>query len=344
MPNTQSHASNPGLPRLFLTLGDVAGIGPEIVCKGWKSGELHKLCRPAVVGDMAHLRRLLGLMKLELDLVPMTSPADWDRGSPHEMLVLQAGRADLQGVRLGELHAAAGRAAHDFLTEAIQRTLRGEADGLVTAPLHKGALRLAGVPHPGHTEILAEQTGTSHFAMMLYGAGLLVAHATLHVALRDLFPLLSVENILAKIRLTHDLHLKLAGQPGRIGVCGLNPHAGDGGLFGDEEARVIAPAVEAAQAEGILASGPWPSDTLFSRARGGAFQGLVAMYHDQGHIPMKLLAGWSAVNISAGLPLVRTSVAHGTAFDIATQFRADPSSLVEAVRVAARLSTAPADR
>jgi 4-hydroxythreonine-4-phosphate dehydrogenase len=234
--------------------------------------------------------------------------------------------------------AAAGKAAYDYLCTAIDLTLAGAAAGIVTAPLHKEGLRAAGVSHPGHTEILAERTGTRRFAMVLYGDGLGVIHVTLHMALRDVFRHLSTEAVLDKICLLHNIMGRLLGRRSRIGVAALNPHASDGGLFGDEEVTIIQPAVTRAQAEGILVSGPLPSDTLFVRARRGEFDAVVAMYHDQGHIPMKLLFGMRAVNITAGLPIVRTSVAHGTAYDIAGKGIADATSLIEAVGVAAKLA------
>jgi 4-hydroxythreonine-4-phosphate dehydrogenase len=254
---------------------------------------------------------------------------------------------DLAAVRAGTVSAAAGRAAHDFLTTAIRLVQAGGADAIVTAPLHKEALRAAGLPYPGHTEILAEQTGTRRFGMMLYARtpelshGLGVIHVTLHLALRDVFARLSTEAVLEKIALLDGVLRRLKQAPPRIGVAGLNPHASDGGLFGSEETALIEPAVRAAQAQGMNASGPWPGDVLFVRARRGEFDGIVAMYHDQGHIPMKLLAGFRAVNISVGLPLIRTSVAHGTAYDIAGKGLADPHSLIEAARVAAQLAQSP---
>jgi 4-hydroxythreonine-4-phosphate dehydrogenase len=234
--------------------------------------------------------------------------------------------------------AAAGRAAYDFLCTAIDRTMAGEADGIVTAPLHKEGLRAAGLPYPGHTEILAERTGARAFAMVLSVDGLAVAHVTLHMALRDVFRHLSPAAILEKAQLLDRLLTRLLGRRPRLGVAALNPHASDGGLFGDEEATVIAPAVRAAREQGLDATGPWPSDTLFVRARHGEFDGVVAMYHDQGHIALKLLGAGRAVNISAGLPIVRTSVAHGTAYDIAGRGTADAAGLVEATRVAAVLA------
>lgn len=284
---------------------------------------------------------MLGQLGLERQVEPLQhlEPAAW-KGSGQAPIPCwePEGAPDVAEVPLGRVDPRAGRAAHDYLVAGIDACLAQAADGIVTAPLHKGALHAAGVPYPGHTEILAERTGTPRFAMMLYGCGIGVSHVTLHVALRDVFPLLTVAAVQEKVELTAQIMARILGQPARVGVFGLNPHAGDGGLFGDEEERVIKPAVAAARAAGIDVTGPWSSDTLFGRAVGGEFNGLVAMYHDQGHIGMKLLAGYRAVNISLGLPIVRTSVAHGTAFDLAGQFRADPTSLIEAVKVAARLA------
>jgi 4-hydroxythreonine-4-phosphate dehydrogenase len=323
------------LPRLLITMGDVAGIGPEIIAAGWP--RLHDHCRPVVVGDPAWLRRAARAVGAHLEVVPVRDPREV-APSAEVVPCLPATDADLGAVEPGRVTVAGGRAAYDFLCAAIDRTLAGEADGIVTAPLHKEGLHAAGVRHPGHTEILAERCGVRQFAMVLYQDNLAVVHVTLHMALRDVFRHLSPAAVLDKARLLDGLLLRLLGRRPRIGVAALNPHAGDGGLFGDEEATIIRPGVEAARAEGIDASGPWPSDTLFVRARGGSFDGVVAMYHDQGHIALKLLGGLRAVNISAGLPLVRTSVAHGTAYDIAGQGVADPTSLIEAARVAAKLA------
>jgi 4-hydroxythreonine-4-phosphate dehydrogenase len=316
-------------------MGDVAGIGPEIIARGW--GELNRLCRPVVVGDPGWLRRAVNLVGAAVRVVPVEHPAEAEP-APDLAPCLTATRQDLAGVEPGRVQAAAGRAAFDFLCAAIDWTRRGAAGGIVTAPLHKEGLHAAGLSYPGHTEILAERTGTRRFAMVLYADGLAVAHVTLHLALRDVFANLSTAAVLDKVGVLDDLLRRLLGRRPRLGVAALNPHAGDGGLFGDEEARLISPAVAAAREAGADVSGPWPSDTLFVRARRGEFDGVVAMYHDQGHIALKLLAGWRAVNISAGLPLVRTSVAHGTAYDIAGRGQADATSLIEAARVAARLA------
>jgi 4-hydroxythreonine-4-phosphate dehydrogenase len=315
-------------------MGDVAGIGPEIIARAWS--ELLAMCRPVVVGDPTWLRRALELVGSSACVGPPEAEPGPDK------VPCQIGSSqDLTGVVPGRVSAAAGRAAYDFLCTAIDHTLNGEADGIVTAPLHKEGLRAAGLAYPGHTEILAERTGTRRFAMLLWYEGLAVAHVTLHRALREVFRYLSREAVLDKIRLLDGVLLRLLDRRPRLGVAALNPHASDGGLFGDEETTLIEPAVAAARTEGMDVTGPWPSDTLFVRARRGEFDGVVAMYHDQGHIALKLLGGLRAVNISAGLPLVRTSVAHGTAYDIAGRGIADATSLVEAVRVAARLASRP---
>jgi 4-hydroxythreonine-4-phosphate dehydrogenase len=244
---------------------------------------------------------------------------------------------DLSELRPGAVDARAGRAAYDFLCTATDRILAGEADAVVTAPLHKEGLRAAGLPYPGHTEILAERTGIRRYAMMLYADGLGVAHVTLHMALRDVFQHITQDAIIEKVRLLHDILGRLQSRPPRIAVASLNPHASDGGLFGDEESRIIEPAVSVARQQGADVAGPFPTDTLFVRARAGEFDGIVAMYHDQGHIAMKLLGGLRAVNITVGLPIIRTSVAHGTAYDIAGRGIADATSLIEAARVATQL-------
>jgi 4-hydroxythreonine-4-phosphate dehydrogenase len=322
-------------------MGDIAGVGPEIIAKAWP--ELNRLCRPIVVGDAGWMRKALRLVgaAAEVQVIRRTLESN-----PSLTVVpcLQATEQTLASVEFGQVTAAGGRAAYDFLCKAIDLTLAKEADGIVTAPLHKEGLRAAALAYPGHTEILAERTGTKQFGMMLYARapglppdGLGVVHVTLHMALRDVFQHLSAGAIREKIHLLDKLLPRLLGRRPRLGVAALNPHASDGGLFGDEEERLIKPAVEAARAEGIAVTGPWPSDTLFVRARGGEFDGIVAMYHDEGHIALKLLGGLHAVNISVGLPLVRTSVAHGTAYDIAGKGIADPCSLIEATRVAARL-------
>jgi len=321
-------------------MGDVAGIGPEIIARAWP--ELLAYAWPVVVGDADWLRRALALTAGSAKVQAITH-SDEGTPSPDVIPCLKATTVPLSDVQPGRITAAAGRAAFDFLATAIDLVLAGRADGIVTAPLHKEGLHAAGLRYPGHTEILAERTGTARFAMMLYARGpqlphgLGVVHVTLHMALRDVCNGVTQEGVLDKIRLLDHVMRRLDDDPPRLGVAALNPHASDGSLFGDEERTIIEPAVRQAAAEGCPVTGPWPSDTLFVRATRGDFNGIVAMYHDQGHIPLKLLSGLAAVNITLGLPLVRTSVAHGTAYDIAGRGCADGSSLVEATRVAARL-------
>jgi 4-hydroxythreonine-4-phosphate dehydrogenase len=263
------------------------------------------------------------------------------------MPCLRACAAEAADVPPAAVDRRGGQAAYDALVAAAGLALAGQIDALCTAPLHKGALWAAGHQYPGHTELLAELCGVDQFAMMLYLAsgrqvhgphGLAIVHVTLHMALRDVFAAVTAPAVLEKTQLVDGVMLRLAGARPRIGVCALNPHAGEDGLFGDEEARIIRPAVEAAKAQGLDATGPLPADTLIARACAGQFDAVVAMYHDQGHIAIKLLAMHHAVNVTLGLPIVRTSVAHGTAFDLAWQGRAETTGMVEALRTAARLS------
>lgn len=327
-------------PRLLITMGDVAGIGPEIIAKAWP--ELCAHCTPVVVGDLAWMSRTLEKLGLAARVV------DGDlavKPAASVIPVIRGSHVDLNEVMPGRISPAAGRAAYDFLCTAIDLTLAGKADAIVTAPLQKEGLHAAGLHYPGHTEILAERTRSSEFGMMLYARGpsipqgLGVVHVTLHAALRDVFPQISSAAVLEKIKLLDGVMRRLCEHAPRLGVAALNPHASDGGLFGDEERTIIEPAVRQAALGGISVSGPWPADTLFVRAQRGEFDGIVAMYHDQGHIPVKLLSGLAAVNVTLGLPIVRTSVAHGTAYDIAGKGIADPRSLVEAARVAAKLAS-----
>jgi 4-hydroxythreonine-4-phosphate dehydrogenase len=331
-------------PRLLITMGDVAGIGPEIIAGAWR--DLFDYAQPVVVGDPGWLRRVLQGTRASARVIEVSRP---DEQAPTTELIpcLRGTRIDLDGVVIGKVQASAGQAAFDFLIRAIELVQANRADGIVTCPLHKEGLHAAGLRYPGHTEILAERTGTKEFGMMLYARGpqvthgLGVVHVTLHMALREVFRHITQEGVLEKVRLLHGVMRKLCNHPPRLAVAALNPHASDGGLFGDEERRILEPAVRRAAADGICVCGPLPSDTLFVRAQGGEFDGIVAMYHDQGHIPLKLLSGLAAVNITLGLPLVRTSVAHGTAYDIAGRGVADSRSLVEATRVAALLVQPP---
>jgi 4-hydroxythreonine-4-phosphate dehydrogenase len=321
-------------------MGDVAGIGPEVLAKAWP--ELCGLCQPIVVGDVTWMRRATALAGSAAEVKEIATPTD-AVPSATRIPCIQATVQQLHEVEPGRVTAEAGRGAYDFLCAAIDLSMRGKADGIVTLPLHKEGLHAAGLHYPGHTEILADKTGTRDFAMMLYARGqkvphgLGVVHVTLHMALHDVFSHITTASVLERIRLLQGVLKKLCPRAPQLAVAALNPHASDGGLFGNEERAILAPAVAEARAEGIYVAGPIPSDTLFVRAQRGEFDGIVAMYHDQGHIPLKLLSGLHAVNVTLGLPIVRTSVAHGTAYDIAGQGVADHGSLLEATRVAAEL-------
>ncbi len=337
-------------PLLALTMGDAAGIGPEVIAAAWPSAELHRRARPLVVGHPEVLRRAVRLVGAEVEVVSIGDPLE-AAPSPALLPCLWSGSDDVARVPLGRIDARAGEAAFQALITALDFALAGRVAGLVTAPLNKKALWLAGHRYPGHTEILAERCGVPDHAMMLYlspsqavrgPAGLGVVHVTLHVGLAEAIGRLTTPAILGKIELADQVFRRLDQAQPRIGVAALNPHGGEQGLFGDEESRIIAPAVRQAQARGLAASGPWPADTLMVRARDGEFDAVVAMVHDQGHIALKLLGMHQAVNITLGLPIVRTSVAHGTAFDLAGTGKAEWRGLIEAVRLAAQLIERPA--
>jgi 4-hydroxythreonine-4-phosphate dehydrogenase len=326
-------------------MGDVAGVGPEIIARAWGESPLRTLARPFVVGSRSVLERALECVGAKVKVQEIARPEDADPGAL-QIPCLEATAQDLTGVEPGRIDPRAGRAAYDFVTAAADLALAGRIDALTTLPLNKEALRAGGIGHPGHTEILAERSGVTDQAMMLYvgpptsasDCGLGVLHATLHMPLRRIFESLTVPAIEAKIVLAdRALRPLTGGRAPRVAVAGLNPHAGEGGLFGDEEIEIIVPAIAQAQLAGVAVDGPIPADTLFKRALDGEFDAVVAMYHDQGHVALKTFAFENAVNVTLGLPIVRTSVAHGTAYDIAWTGRARTSSLVEAVRVAARL-------
>ncbi len=332
-------------PLVALTMGDVAGVGPEVIARAWGESPLRSLARPMVVGSRAWLERAIRHVGGGLVVQSIDHPAQAD---PHAHVIpcLDPTGDPLDDVRPGQVSGRAGRAAYDYLVAAIDLAMAGRVDAITTLPLNKVALSLADIDHPGHTEILAERTGAADHAMMLYldhpdgdSPGLAVLHATLHVALRKVFALLTVDRVAATIRLADEaLPPLLGGRAPRIAVAGLNPHAGEDGLFGDEEETVIAPAITLERAEGVDVVGPIAADTLFVRALGGEFDAVIAMYHDQGHVALKTVGFDRAVNVTLGLPIVRTSVAHGTAFDIAwSEVKAETTSLIEATRVAARI-------
>jgi 4-hydroxythreonine-4-phosphate dehydrogenase len=343
------------LPRIAITQGDPAGVGPETIVAAWREPAVHACCRPLVVGHPELLRRAQKLLGRAVQVQEIAA-VDQARPAPDVIPCLTACRDDALDVPPGRIDPRGGSAAYDALRAACALALDRRVGALVTAPLSKAALWQAGHRYPGHTELLAQLCGVASAAMMLYlpgdvlagatgrpggadsATGLGVVHVTLHVALRDVLASLTSDEVYAKLLLLAEVLKKLHGGPPRIGVCALNPHAGEEGLFGDEEQRIIAPAVARAAARGLCARGPFPADTLMLRAKLGEFDGVVAMYHDQGHIALKLLGMHEAVNVTLGLPIVRTSVAHGTAFDLAWQGRAEWRGMVAALRVASRLA------
>ena len=330
--------------RLFLalTMGDAAGIGPEICAKTLARPGLWETCRPLMIGDRASMEaaldflpaagrpRLVPVSPLELESLGPDSPEFggiplWQPGSP------------LSGVAPGKLSAEAGRGAVEYVKAAVDLAKAGRVAGIVTAPLNKAAMHAAGFSYPGHTELLAEGFGVKNYSLVLSARGTFVFHATTHVSLRRALDLIDENRVYAQIRLAHLLARALGRGGETIAVAGLNPHAGEGGIFGTEEIDSILPAVQRARAEGIPVEGPLPADVLFPRAAKGVYRFIVALYHDQGHGVFKTLYFDEGINVTVGLPVIRTSVDHGTAFDIAGKGMAKDESLAEAVRLAASL-------
>ena len=333
---------------IAVTLGDPAGIGPEIIAKAWNQAP--ELVQGAfVAGDLECLRRgtrLAAGAAPPLAIAEIESPADARDVPPRCIPLLQVGARVAAPPPLGQVSTEAGRLAADAVTWAARAALRGDIAALVTAPLHKEALAAAGVPFPGHTELLqaeaARHAGVAveqmPVRMMLANEELRTVLVSIHVALRAALDAVTFEQVLQTLRITDRALAQALGRRPRIAVAGLNPHAGEGGLFGREELDVIVPAMQAGEREGLDLHGPFAPDTVFMRARRGEFDVVVAMYHDQGLIPVKYLGVEKGVNVTLGLPLVRTSPDHGTAFDIAGTGRADASSLLEALRMARTLS------
>jgi 4-hydroxythreonine-4-phosphate dehydrogenase len=322
-------------------MGDPAGIGPEVCLHLLANKEIATECTPIVFGDAEILRRVASAARLPLES-PVLSAQEWqtvwrDLNRP-SILDLQVLRADK--VEPGKVSAASGRAAFTYVDRAIDAALAGQVAAVSTAPLNKEALHAAGINYPGHTEIFAARTNSLRSCMMQYSEEITCTFVTVHVGYLDVPALLTTQRILDVIELTAEGLARLRGRPPKIAVLGLNPHAGEHGLFGDrEEERIIIPAIEAARKQGITIEGPLPPDTAFLPWKRKATDAFVCMYHDQGHIPVKALVFDSAVNTTLGLPIIRTSVDHGTAFDIAWQGKANPSSIYSAVRLAVRMAT-----
>lgn len=320
---------------IAVTMGDAAGIGPEIVVKTFANAEFIAGHPSFVIGDAGVLRRQAAALGLPLNIREVSSVAEVapQRGVL-DILRAPGANALPADLPVGAVSAAAGQAAFDAIHTAIDLAVRDEIAGICTAPIHKEALAAAHVPYPGHTEMLADLSGTRDYAMMLVNPTLRTILVTVHCSMLDAIAKLSVKSELRIIRLADRAMRGLGIEHPRVAVAGLNPHAGEGGLFGREDLDIIAPAVRLAQKEGIDASGPWPGDTVFMNARRGRFDIVVAQYHDQGLIPVKLAGVEDGVNITVGLPFVRTSPDHGTAFDIAGKGIANPASLQVALQTA----------
>ncbi len=322
------------LPRIAVTMGDPAGVGPEICLRLMQNKELLQQCVPIIFGDSEVLKLASSLCDLPLPENISTDLNSLQAPGIHDLKAIHTG--DFEP---GTVNAKTGSAAYTYLTAAIDATQSKQIDAITTAPLNKLALNQAGINFPGHTEILAERTQSEDYCMMLTSQNLTCSFVTAHVGYEEVTALLTRERILDNIKLTHRAMQRLRGRDPKIVICGLNPHAGEQGLFGNrEEENAIIPATEAARELGIDIEGPFPPDTVFLKWRREQTDAFICMYHDQGHIPFKALAFEEGVNITLGLPIIRTSVDHGTALDIAWKGIADATSLNEAVRLASRLA------
>jgi 4-hydroxythreonine-4-phosphate dehydrogenase len=326
------------VPLLALTMGDPAGIGPEIVVRALTDPTAAGFCRALVVGDARIMERHRALFAPGLSFRVVDRPG-FDLTASGAVGLVDTGAVPEGGAPWGMPTADGGAAAVACIERASALALAGEVDAIVTAPIAKAAIRLAGSPFPGHTEMLAALTGTRDYAMMLAGGGLRVSLATIHLPLARVPAELDRGRIVSVIRLTAGAVARLGYRAPRIAVCGLNPHAGEDGMFGSEDKDIIAPAVADARSEGIDAVGPLPADTVFHRALRGDFAAVVAMYHDQGLGPLKTIAFDEGVNVTLGLPIIRTSPDHGTAYDIAGKGSASPQSFLAAMRMAAGLAS-----
>jgi len=336
------------LPMLGITIGDPGGIGPEICVKSLNNKDIYTICRPLLIGDAGIMENAVSFCNLDLVVNSCQHPTD-GKFTPGTLDVLDLGNLPLAELKHKTVTAGQGKASFEYIDKVIKLALAGEIDGTVTGPINKAAINAAGFHYAGHTEIYGEKTGTTDYAMMLTDGNFRVTHVSTHVSLREACDRVQKERVLKVIQLTEQTLKKLGIKKPRIAVAGLNPHCGEGGLFGSEDDNEIAPAVAAAQDSGIQAEGPMPADTVFSKMKGGMYDVVVVMYHDQGHIPTKLVGfqfdnksnTWghmAGVNVTIGLPIIRTSVDHGTAFGKAGEGRATPQSMIEAVTLAAQLA------
>ncbi len=330
-------SSSPSLPLLALTLGDPAGTGPELLTRALVDPAVRAVCRPLVVGDAATLDAARAFTGCTARVVAVDAPeaATFDAGT---LTVLDLDNIDLARLNRAAVSAPAGQAAYESVVAAARLALDQRADAIVTSALNKAALNAAGHHFDGHTGLLADICQSPGATMMLVADKLRVSHVSTHVSLRQAIDRVRPERILKVLELTRAAVQRLGVAEPHLAVAGLNPHAGEGGLFGSEEAEFIAPAIAEARARGWNVSGPHPGDTVFFRAAQGEFDGTVAMYHDQGHVAAKMLGIWRGVNVTLGLPIIRTSVEHGTDFANAGTGRGDPRSLIEAIKLAAALA------
>lgn len=309
--------------RIAITIGDPGGIGPEIVLKSINNPEVEGLCQFFVIGDRSVIEESLKVMNLSIDN---------DAAEFIDMCIIR----DSRFIR-NKPSASNGLASVTYIKKAVELAINGYVDAIVTAPISKESWKMAGFSWPGHTEMLAELTSTKEYAMMFYSDRLKLILVTIHKALRDVPDLIKKESVLKTIRLARKACDMMDIDNPRIAVAGLNPHAGESGMFGWEEIKEIIPAINEAKASGIPVTGPYPADTLFHRAYNGEFDIIVCMYHDQGLVPLKMIAFDRAVNVTVGLPIIRTSPDHGTAYDIAWKGIANPSSMIEAIKLAVRM-------
>jgi 4-hydroxythreonine-4-phosphate dehydrogenase len=325
-------------PILALTMGDPVGVGPEIMVVALTDPQIYQVCRPLIIGDLPALERARQQLAPGHQLQVVDRPGA-GRYEPGTIDLLALSRLSPQDLEYGRPTAAGGAAMVSYILTAIDMCLKGEVAGMVTGPISKVAMNLAGYAYPGHTELLADKTGTPEVVMMLAGGEFRVVLATIHCALATVPGRLTADGILRLCRLTSKALEKDFGLASpRLGVAALNPHAGEGGMFGREEEEIIAPALSQGRMEGLHLEGPFPADTLFWRHAQGEFAAIVCMYHDQGLIPLKLLHFMDAVNVTLGLPIIRTSVDHGTAYDLAGTGKAHTGSLKAAIKMAAEMA------
>jgi len=335
-------------PVIAITMGDAAGIGPEIIVKALERKDLRRLALPIVIGDGPTMVQALSIAKSSLKIQPLAE-VEQARDDPESIPVLDLKNIDIAKLKHGKVDPMPGKAAVEYIQKAVALAMEGRVKAIVTAPIHKEAINKAGFHYAGHTELLAHLTNTKEYAMLLAHGPFRVSHVTTHTSMRKACDRIKKDRVLTVIRLTYEVLKELGIENPRIGVAGLNPHSGEDGLFGDEEKNEITPAIEEARNKGWNVEGPVPPDTVFTKMKGKQYDAVVAMYHDQGHIAVKLVGfsmkpggkEWdkmSGINMTMGLPIIRTSVDHGVAFGKAGEGRANPQSMVDAIKMAIQLA------